>query len=85
MSSPELEDLLSALKERYIDLNRDDISWAFDSSKTRDNISAWVQEYVSPATLLTREELALYVDSYHLTARSELMILSTAARNMAKT
>lgn len=59
MTVPELEDLLSALKERYIDLDRDDVSWAFDSSKTRDNISAWVHEFVSPATLLTREELAL--------------------------
>ena len=73
MSSSELEDLLSALKERYVNLDRDDVGWAFDSSKTRDDMSAWVQQFVSPATLLTREELTLYVTACFASPEFELI------------
>jgi hypothetical protein len=55
------EHLLNVLKERGIGLGSDDIAWAFASSKTRDQAIAWVKEYCQDATLLTANELALYV------------------------
>lgn len=60
MSQPELEHLLRVLGDRDTDLSRDDVAWAFESRETKKNISKWVREYLSPASLLTREELHLY-------------------------
>lgn len=55
------EHLLSVLKERGISLGSDDISWAFASPKTREEIIAWVQEYLHEDTLLSKDEIELYV------------------------
>jgi hypothetical protein len=55
------EHLLNVLKERGIGLGSDDISWAFASSKTRDQSIAWVKEYLQDATLLTKDELKTWV------------------------
>jgi hypothetical protein len=54
------QQLLSALHRRGIDLGPDDVSWAFESHQTRDDTVAWVRDYLSNSTLLTRDELALY-------------------------
>lgn len=56
MASAELDQLLGVLKERSIDLNKDDVGWIFDSQKTKGDAKAWVNEYLSPHSLLTREE-----------------------------
>ena len=66
MASPELQRLLRVLDEREIGLGQDDVAWAFESSETRDAITSWTSEYLSPVTLLTSEELALFVQSHPL-------------------
>jgi len=63
MTSPELMQLLNVLEERDIPLTHDDIAWAFESPRTQQQITQWVHQYLSPATLLTKEELHLYVPS----------------------
>lgn len=60
-TSPELARLLRVLDDRNVGLGRDDVAWAFESVNVKDAIASWVQEYLSPATLLTREEAALLV------------------------
>lgn len=60
-ASPELVRLLRVLDDRDVGLGPNDVAWAFDSVNTKDSIASWVQEYLSPATLLTREEAALLV------------------------
>ncbi|KAJ9635945.1 hypothetical protein H2199_008299 [Coniosporium tulheliwenetii] len=59
-SSRSLERLLTVLEERETGLGRDDVEWAFKSAKTKDGITAWVDEYLEPATLLSKDELDLY-------------------------
>ncbi|KAF2455095.1 hypothetical protein BDY21DRAFT_373585 [Lineolata rhizophorae] len=54
-----LERLLHVLDERDIPLGRDDVQWAFESVKTRDQAAAWADEYLSDETLLTKEEADL--------------------------
>ncbi|KAK8207453.1 hypothetical protein HDK77DRAFT_44067 [Phyllosticta capitalensis] len=58
--SEPLDHLLSVLRERRIPLTRDDVQWAFESVKTRDDAIAWVDQYLQPNTLLSKEELDLY-------------------------
>ncbi|KAF2098791.1 hypothetical protein NA57DRAFT_76030 [Rhizodiscina lignyota] len=55
-----MDDLLRALKARDIALTRDDVQWAFDSPQTKDEITAWVREYLKPATLLSKDEVKLH-------------------------
>jgi hypothetical protein len=62
MKHEQLDYLLRILEDRDINLGRDDIQWAFESSKTKGDASAWVEEYLKPATLLSREELELCVE-----------------------
>jgi hypothetical protein len=52
--------LLSTLQSRGIPLGLDDIEWAFRSETTKKEAIAWIEEYLSDATLLTRDELDLY-------------------------
>ena len=59
MAAKELSHLLRVLEERDIDLSCDDVAWAFDSARTGDDIKAWVNEYLNPHCLLTKEELRL--------------------------
>lgn len=56
----EIKRLLDTLRERNIDLGPDDVTWAFESPETRDGAQDWVREYLTPATLLSKEELVLY-------------------------
>ncbi|KAK3654026.1 hypothetical protein LTR56_003461 [Elasticomyces elasticus] len=57
MASNEHRHLIRVLDERNIPLDPDDVAKAFANYKTRPAITSWVQEYLSPATLLTKEEL----------------------------
>lgn len=54
------QQLLSALYKRGIDLGTDDVNWAFESQKTKTDLSTWIREHLDSSTLLTRDELDLY-------------------------
>jgi len=56
-----LNRLLTVLTERDIGLGYDDLAWLFDSPQTRDSMVSWVHEHLNPATLLSPEELDMYV------------------------
>jgi hypothetical protein len=56
-----LNRLLAVLTERDIGLGYDDLAWLFESAQTRDSMMSWVHEYLAPATLLSPEELDMYV------------------------
>lgn len=58
MSTAILPQLLAALDEREIALNCDDVAW--ESPQTEERMAEWAETYLSPDTLLTREELILY-------------------------
>jgi hypothetical protein len=60
MAAKELFQLLRILDERDIPLGRDDIAWAFDAASTREQVQTWVKQHLTPASLLTKEELNLY-------------------------
>jgi hypothetical protein len=52
-----LSNILSILEERDIALGRDDVAWAFERPETKESLTAWVNEYLTPETLLTKDEL----------------------------
>ncbi|KAL4806987.1 hypothetical protein BDV18DRAFT_111110 [Aspergillus unguis] len=54
------EVLISALKDRNVPVKRDEIKAAFDNRSSNVQITQWVQEHLTPDTLLSHEELALY-------------------------
>lgn len=55
-----LNTLLEILRDRDVPYNHDAIKAAFDSPGSQTAIQAWMEEYLSPATLLTKEEVTLY-------------------------
>ncbi|KAF2836017.1 hypothetical protein M501DRAFT_980600 [Patellaria atrata CBS 101060] len=59
-NSSSLEHLVKVLEERVTGLERDDVQWAFESVKTKDDATAWVDEYLNDDTLLSKEELDLF-------------------------
>lgn len=54
-----LNTLVKILRERDIPYNRDEIKSICDDSEHQANIRALVDEYLSPETLLTKEEVNL--------------------------
>lgn len=56
-----LDHLLFVLRERDIPLSRDDVQWAFDAPNTKEAVVEWVKEYLGADTLLSKDELELYV------------------------
>jgi len=59
--SAALRRLLDVLRQRDIPLGRDDVGWAFESAKTKDDIVKFVDEHLNHSTLLSKDELQLYV------------------------
>jgi len=59
MASKELFHLLRVLDERDTGLGRDDVAWAFEPAKKAET-EDWIKAYLSPTTLLTREEHAFH-------------------------
>ena len=59
-TTDELQQLLRSLDERDIALGHDDVAWAFEHEESEPVIRTWVQEFLSPGTLLSKEELHLY-------------------------
>jgi hypothetical protein len=53
--------LLNVLEERGLDVDLDKILLGFESEQTRQDAAAWVEEYLHENTLLSKEELELYV------------------------
>lgn len=53
--------LLNVLQARNIRLGEDDVQWAFESSKTKTDVTKWVQEYLTASTLLSKDEAQLSV------------------------
>ena len=51
--------LLRVLHERDIDLTEQDVKWAFDSPRSRDQVSEWVWNFLTPDNLLSKEEAEL--------------------------
>jgi len=51
--------LVKVLRERDITYDSDEIKAAFENPKSQTAIQTWMQEYLSPETLLTKEEAAL--------------------------
>ncbi|KAF1982766.1 hypothetical protein K402DRAFT_339824 [Aulographum hederae CBS 113979] len=58
--NPALAKLLQVLKDHELDLGPDDVQWAFESAKTKEEAAAWVQQYLQPETLLSKEEVDMY-------------------------
>jgi hypothetical protein len=59
MADNSLNSLLEILHDHDVPYNRDAIKSAFDSPESQTAILAWMEEYLSPETLLTKEEATL--------------------------
>ena len=60
-SSPDsASTVLSIFKDRNIRASRDEIESALNDATTHPESVKWVEEHLSPDTLLSQEELALY-------------------------
>ncbi len=53
--------LLNVLEERNLNVDLDRILLGFEDEDTKGAAAAWVHEYLNEETLLTREELELWV------------------------
>jgi hypothetical protein len=59
MADDSYQTLLSILRDRDIPYDRDAIKTAFKDPESQTAIHAWMEEYLTPDTLLTRDEAAL--------------------------
>lgn len=58
-STLSLNSLLKVLRDRDIPYDRESIKSAFDNPESQSTILAWMQEFLSSETMLTKEEVAL--------------------------
>lgn len=63
--------LLNVLEERGLDVDLDKILLGFEDEDTKGEAAAWVHEYLNEETLLTKEELELWVFSAGCEAESD--------------
>jgi hypothetical protein len=56
---PALAHLFDTLEERAISISKAEVLPIFASPKTKENAIAWIDEYLDPASLLSKEELDL--------------------------
>jgi hypothetical protein len=59
MSNDLYQKFLSILRDRDVPYDRDAIKAAFNDPDSEAAIQAWIEEYLTPETLLTRDEAAL--------------------------
>jgi hypothetical protein len=59
MAEDSYQTLLTILRERDVPYDREAIKAAFNDPESQTAIQAWIQEYLTPETLLTRDEAAL--------------------------
>ncbi|KAL9090478.1 MAG: hypothetical protein Q9165_005239 [Trypethelium subeluteriae] len=78
MANEHLDHLLQVLADRDIDLGKDDVAWAFESSKTAGDACAWVDEYLYAPTLLSLDEFQIYNALPEKLGRQHLHSKSTA-------
>lgn len=53
--------LLNVIEERELNVDLDKVLAAFEDVGLKKDVAAWVNEYLNEDTLLTKEELELYV------------------------
>lgn len=58
------DSLITALKERNISVKRGEIETALNDATSKAENTKWIAEHLSYDTLLTREELELYVSPF---------------------
>ena len=56
---PAIAQLFATLEEHAISVSKDDVLHIFANPKTKENAIAWIDEYLNPSTLLSKEELDL--------------------------
>lgn len=56
-----LASLVDILQERDITYDRDALKAAIEDPESESAVRAWIDEYLTPETLLTKEEAALWV------------------------
>jgi hypothetical protein len=61
MADKSFEELIQILRDRDIPFDRDALKAAFKAPESRSAIQNWMNEFLTPATLLTKEEATLYV------------------------
>lgn len=61
MASDSLQTLTRVLKDRDIAFDRVALGKAYDNPESRPAIDEWVEEYLGPETLLSKDEAALYI------------------------
>ena len=61
MTTDHFDRLLRALKDRDIAYDRSALEKAYNNPEKRPAIDIWIQEYLTPDTLLTKNEVALLV------------------------
>lgn len=59
MAEDSYQTFLTILRDRDIPYDRDAIKAAFNEPESQTAIQEWMQEYLTPETLLTRDEAAL--------------------------
>ncbi|KAF2403412.1 hypothetical protein EJ06DRAFT_579457 [Trichodelitschia bisporula] len=75
--------LLTVLKERNINIGPDDVAWAFESPRTRDEVTVWIEEYLDSLTLLTEDEYELYNAIGYSRAQAELAAATSGTRALS--
>jgi hypothetical protein len=61
MTDKPFDELIQILRDRDIPFDRDALKAAFRAPETRNAMQDWMKEFLTPATLLTKEEATLYV------------------------
>lgn len=56
--------LVQVLRDHDIQFDKDELKASFKDPDSQDAVRAWVEEYLSHETILTKEETALYVSPY---------------------
>jgi hypothetical protein len=59
MAEESYQTFLTILRDRDVPYDREAIKAAFNDPNSQTAIQAWIQEYLTPETLLTRDEAAL--------------------------
>lgn len=56
--------LLSILESHHSSLGPDDVNWAFTNPKSAGPVADYSEKYLTPDTLLSFEEAAMYLPSW---------------------
>ena len=55
--------LLEVLRDHDIPVDKEALKAAFDDPESQTAVRAWLEEYISPETILTKEEATLFVST----------------------